>query len=171
MQSLILAGGKGTRLRPITMHTPKPIVPIANRPLLTYQLEMLRRAGVGDVILSLSYQPHKIEDRFGDGTDHKVKISYTVEPSPLGTAGAYRKAAGLIRETTIVLNGDVLTDINLSEVIEFHRERNAVATIVLAPVPDPWEYGVVETDAEGRVLNFREKPGREEITCDTVNAG
>lgn len=171
MQALILAGGKGTRLRPLTMHTPKPIVPIANRPLLVYQLELLKRAEVRDVILSLSYQPQKIEDKLLDGTDHRVRISYTVETIPLGTAGAFRNAAGLIRETTVVLNGDVLTDINLSEVLELHRQRDAAATIVLAPVPNPTEYGFVETDDAGRVKRFVEKPEPEEVTADTINAG
>jgi len=171
MQALILAGGKGTRLRPLTMHTPKPIMPIANRPFLLYQLELLKRADVRDVILSLSYQPHKIEDRLGDGTDYDVRISYTVEASPLGTAGAYRHAAGLIRETTVVFNGDVLTNIDLNDVIKFHRERNATATIVLTPVPNPTAYGLVETDPDGRVTRFREKPEPDEVTCDTINAG
>jgi len=171
MQALILAGGKGTRLRPMTLHTPKPIVPIANRPLLVYQLELLRRAEVRNVILSLSYQPHKIEDKLLDGTDHHVHISYTVEASPLGTAGAFRNAAGLIRETIIVLNGHVLTDIDLSEVIERHREREATATIVLAPVADPTDYGLVETDDDGRVKRFVEKPSPAEITANTINAG
>src|SRR5215210_5077843 len=137
MQAFILAGGKGTRLRPLTMHTPKPIVPIANHPFLLYQLELLKRANVRDVILSLSYQPQKIEDRLGDGTDHNIRINYTVEASPLGTAGAYRHATGLINETTVVLNGDVLTDIDLNDVIQLHREREAAATIVLTPVPNP----------------------------------
>jgi len=171
MQALILAGGKGTRLRPLTMHTPKPIIPIAGQPLLFYQMELLRRADVRDVILSLSYQPHKIEDRIGDGTDHNIQVSYTVEPSPLGTAGAYRKAASLISDTTIVFNGDVLTDINLSEVIHFHRERQSVATIVLVPVPDPTNYGLVETDKESRVKRFIEKPPVEDVTSHTINAG
>ena len=171
MQALILAGGKGTRLRPLTMHTPKPIVPIANRPFLLYQLELLKRADVRDVILSLSYQPQKIEDKLGDGTDYDVKVSYTVEASPLGTAGAYRNAAGLIRETTVVFNGDVLTDIDINEVIRLHRERNAAATIVLTPVPNPTAYGLVETDDEGHVRRFLEKPKPEEVTCDTINAG
>ena len=171
MQALILAGGKGTRLRPLTMHTPKPIVPIANRPFLLYQLELLKRADVRDVILSLSYQPHKIEDRLGDGTDLDVRISYAVEATPLGTAGAYRNAASLINETTVVFNGDVLTDIDLNEVIRFHRERQAAATIVLTPVPNPTAYGLVETEADGRVLRFLEKPKPEEVTCDTINAG
>jgi NDP-sugar pyrophosphorylase family protein len=171
MQALILAGGKGTRLRPLTMHTPKPIVPIANRPFLLYQLELLKQADVRDVILSLSYQPHKIEDKLGDGTDHNVRLSYTVEASPLGTAGAYRNAESLIRETTVVFNGDVLTDIDLNDVIGYHREREATATIVLAPVPNPTAYGLVETSNEGRVQRFLEKPKPEEVTCDTINAG
>jgi len=171
MQALILAGGKGTRLRPLTMHTPKPIVPIANYPFLLYQLELLKRAGIKDVILSLSYQPHKIEDRLGDGTDYNVKISYTVEALPLGTAGAYRHAAGLIRETTVIFNGDVLTDIDLSEVIQLHRAREAAATIVLTPVPNPTAYGLVETGEDGRVKQFLEKPSPEEVTCNTINAG
>ncbi|MEK6320664.1 MAG: NDP-sugar synthase [Acidobacteriota bacterium] len=172
MQALILAGGKGTRLRPLTMHTPKPIVPIANQPFLLYQLELLKRADVRDVILSLSYQPQKIEDKIGDGTDYNVRVSYAVEASPLGTAGAYRNAAGLISETTVVFNGDVLTDIDMNEVIRFHRDRQAAATIVLAPVPNPTAYGLVETDKEdGRVRRFLEKPKPEEVTCDTINAG
>jgi NDP-sugar pyrophosphorylase family protein len=171
MQALILAGGKGTRLRPLTMHTPKPIVPIANRPLLVYQLELLKRADVRNVILSLSYQPQKIEDKLLDGTDHDVRISYMVEAVPLGTAGAFRNAAGLIRETTVVLNGHVLTDIDLGEVLQLHRERDAAATIVLAPVPNPTEYGFVETDDAGRVKRFVEKPEPEAVTADTINAG
>jgi len=171
MQALILAGGKGTRLRPLTMHTPKPIVPIANKPFLLYQLELLKRADVKDVILSLSYQPQKIEDKIGDGTDYNVRVSYAVEASPLGTAGAYRNAASMISETTVVFNGGVLTDIDMNEVIRRHRERQAAATIVLAPVPNPTAYGLVETDKDGRVRRFLEKPKPEEVTCDTINAG
>lgn len=172
MQALILAGGKGTRLRPLTMHTPKPVVSIANQPFLLYQIELLKRADVRDVILSLSYQPKKIEEKLGDGTDYNVRISYAVEASPLGTAGAYRNAASLISETTVVFNGDVLTDIDLNDVIRFHRERQAAATIVLTPVPNPTAYGLVETDStDGRVQRFLEKPKPEEVTCDTINAG
>jgi NDP-sugar pyrophosphorylase family protein len=153
------------------MHTPKPIVPIAGYPFLLYQLELLKRADVRDVILSLSYQPQKIEDKIGDGTDFGVRVSYAVEASPLGTAGAYRNAASFIRETTVVFNGDVLTDIDLNEVIRFHREHEAVATIVLTPVPNPTAYGLVETGKDGRVRRFLEKPRPEEVTCDTINAG
>ncbi|MEW6207463.1 MAG: NDP-sugar synthase [Acidobacteriota bacterium] len=171
MQAIILAGGKGTRLRPLTLHTPKPILPIAGRPFLVYQLELLKRAGVRDVTLSLSYQPQKIEDKLGDGIDHDVKISYTVESQPLGTAGAYRNAAASIKETTVVLNGDILTDVDLSEIIDFHRNRKCLATIALARVADPAGYGLVEIDEEARVRRFIEKPKPEEITCDTINAG
>ena len=171
MQSLVLAGGKGIRLRPVTLHTPKPIVPIANTPLLFYQLELLRRGGVRDVVLSLSYQPHKIEDRIGDGSHVNIRVSYAVETSPLGTAGAFKNGAHLINETAVVLNGDILTDVDLEDVIRFHKDAGAAATIVLSPVPNPTGYGLVVTDAEHRVLRFIEKPKPEEITCDTINAG
>ena len=158
MQALILAGGKGTRLRPLTVYTPKPIVPICNRPFLLYQIETLRAAGITDITLSLSYQPSKIEQLLGDGADFGVRLKYTTEPQPMGTAGAYKFAAEFIRERTVVLNGDVLTDLDLKRVIEEHDSRAAAATFVLTPVEDPSSYGVVETDAQGRVLRFVEKP-------------
>ncbi len=117
MQALILAGGKGTRLRPLTVYTPKPIVPICNRPFLLYQIDTLRRAGVTDITLSLSYQPEKIEQQLGDGSNFGVKLKYMVEPQPMGTAGAYKFAEELIREPTVVFNGDILTDLDLKTVI------------------------------------------------------
>jgi NDP-sugar pyrophosphorylase family protein len=171
MQALILAGGKGTRLRPLTVYTPKPVVPICNRPFLLYQIDTLRRAGVTDITLSLSYQPHKIEQQLGDGSDFGVKISYTVEPQPMGTAGAYKFAQDLIREPTVVFNGDIVTDLDLKAVIRQHNERKAVATIVLAPVENPSAYGLVETENDGRVRRFLEKPKADEISCNTINAG
>src|SRR6266536_1863325 len=120
MQALILAGGKGTRLRPLTVYTPKPIVPICNRPFLLYQIDTLRRAGVIDITLSLTYQPEKIEQQLGDGSEFGVKLKYTVEPQPMGTAGAYKFAEDLIREPTVVLNGDILTDLDLNPKGENH---------------------------------------------------
>ena len=171
MQALILAGGKGTRLRPLTLYTPKPVVPICNRPFLLYQIDTLRRAGVRDITLSLSYQPLKIEQQLGDGSDYGVKINYTTEPQPMGTAGAYKFAEDLIREPTVVFNGDILTDLDLQAVIEQHKERGATATIVLAPVENPSAYGLVETEADGRVLRFLEKPKADEIRVNTINAG
>jgi mannose-1-phosphate guanylyltransferase len=171
MQALILAGGKGTRLRPLTVYTPKPIVPICNRPFLLYQIDTLRRAGITDITLSLSYQPHKIEQQLGDGADFGVQLKYTVEPQPMGTAGAYKFAEDLIRDRTVVFNGDVLTDLDLKAVIREHNERQAVASIVLAPVENPSAYGLVETGPDGRIRRFLEKPTAEEITVNTINAG
>jgi mannose-1-phosphate guanylyltransferase len=171
MQALILAGGKGTRLRPLTVYTPKPIVPICNRPFLLYQIDTLRRAGITDITLSLSYQPNKIEQLLGDGSDFGVNLKYTVEPQPMGTAGAYKFAEDLIRQPTVVFNGDILTDLDLKAMIREHNERKAIATIVLAPVDNPQSYGVVETEKDGRILRFLEKPKAEEITCNTINAG
>src|SRR3712207_5542707 len=171
MQALILAGGKGTRLRPLTLYTPKPVVPICNRPFLLYQIDTLRRAGVTDITLSLSYQPQKIEQQLVDGSDFGVKINYTVEPQPMGTAGAYKFAEDLIREPTVVFNGYIVTDLDLKAVIREHNARKAAATIVLALFDNPSAYGLVETEEDGRVRRFLEKPKADEISCNTINAG
>jgi len=174
MQALILAGGKGTRLRPLTVYTPKPIVPVLNRPFLLYQIEILRRAGIKDITLSLNYQPDKIEQQLGDGANYEVNLRYVTEPSPMGTGGAYKYAADQIRETTVVFNGDVLTDLDVFKVIGFHQQKRADATIVLTPVENPSAYGLVETEADGRVLRFLEKPNAEELanlTTNNINAG
>jgi NDP-sugar pyrophosphorylase family protein len=174
MQALILAGGQGTRLRPLTINTPKPILPIANRPFLLYQIERLRETGITDIILALNYKPAKIEEILGDGSTFGVKIRYLVEPSPLGTAGAYRFASDFINQTTIVLNGDILTDLDISAAVEKHKNRRAAATIVLTKVENPLAYGLVETTEDGRIKRFLEKPNPEElakIKLDTINAG
>jgi mannose-1-phosphate guanylyltransferase len=174
MQALILAGGKGTRLRPLTVYTPKPIVPVLNKPFLLYQIEILRRAGIKDITLSLSYQPDKIEHLLGDGSDYGVKLRFVTEPSPMGTGGAYKFAADAIRETTIVFNGDIITDLDISKVIELHKEKKAEATLTLVPVENPAAYGLVETDSNGAILRFREKPKPEDIdalTTNNINAG
>jgi NDP-sugar pyrophosphorylase family protein len=172
MKAILLAGGKGTRLRPLTIHTPKPIVPIFERPFLHYQLDLLKQVPeIDEVILSLNYQPRRIEEIFGDGGDSGLGIRYVVEPAPLGTAGAVRYAGESLRESVVVFNGDVLTQVDLAAVIALHRERKARATIVLTPVDNPTAYGLVETDAAGNVQRFLEKPNADEITCDTINAG
>ena len=174
MKALILAGGKGTRLRPLTVHTPKPVVPVLNRPFLSYQLNLLAKSGVKDVTLSLSYQPHKIEEVMGDGSDQGVRLKYITEPNPMGTAGAYRFATDKTDESVIVFNGDVLTDFSIEEIVERHRDSKADATIALISVEDPSRYGVVETDADGRVKQFIEKPSADEIGSrgsGRVNAG
>ncbi|CAN5453054.1 hypothetical protein BH20ACI1_BH20ACI1_10050 [soil metagenome] len=174
MQALILAGGKGTRLRPLTVYTPKPVVPLINRPFLLYQIEILQRAHIKDITLSLSYQPDKIKQQLGYTLDNGVNLRYITEPSPMGTGGAYKYAAEQIRETTVVFNGDILTDANISEIVKFHKEKKAQATIVLTPVENPSAYGLVETDEQNRVLRFLEKPKPEELkdlTTKNINAG
>src|SRR3954452_13279444 len=172
MKAILLAGGKGTRLRPLTVHTPKPIVPIFDRPFLHYQLDLLKQVPeIDEVILSLNYQPRRIEEIFGDGGESGLGIRYVVEPAPLGTAGAVRYAGEAIRESVVVFNGDVLTQIDLKAVIALHRERQATATIVLTPVDNPTAYGLVETAAAGNITPFVEKPKADEITCNTINAG
>jgi len=171
MKGLILAGGKGTRLRPLTINTPKPIVPVANAPFLLYQIDLMRSGGIDEMILSLSYQPRKIEDLLKDGSDYGVHIRYAVEGTPLGTGGAFKNAEEHINSTTVVFNGDVLTGLDLAAVIARHKEAGAVATLVLTPVENPSAYGLVETGRDGWVRRFIEKPGPNEITCNTINAG
>lgn len=174
MQALILAGGKGTRLRPLTVYTPKPIVPLVNRPFLLYQIEILKKAGVYDITLSLSYQPDKIEHLLGNGADLGVNLRYVTEPSPMGTGGAYKFAADAIRERTVVLNGDILTDLSVDKLIEYHESKDAVATVTLVPVKDPARFGLVQTDDNGRIMRFVEKPQPDELAelkVNTINAG
>jgi mannose-1-phosphate guanylyltransferase len=172
MKAILLAGGKGTRLRPLTIHTPKPIVPIFDRPFLHYQLDLLKQVSeIDEVILSLNYQPRRIEEIFGDGSSSGIAIRYVVEPAPLGTAGAVRYAGESLHESVLVFNGDILTEVDLAAVLALHRERRARATIVLTPVENPSAYGLVETDAQGNIRRFLEKPKPDEITCNTINAG
>ncbi len=173
MKAILLAGGQGTRLRPLTLQTPKPIVPIFDRPFLQYQIDRLTALpDVDEVILSLNYQPGRIETVFGDGRHLGVRLRYVVEPEPLGTGGAIKFAAGDTRgEPVLVFNGDVLTAVDLPALLRLHRERRARATIVLTPVENPSAYGLVETDASGNIRAFLEKPSIDEIRCDTINAG
>ena len=172
MKAILLAGGKGTRLRPLTLHTPKPIVPIFDKPFLSYQIGLLKQLPeVDEVILSLNYQPRRLEETFGDGSGIGMKLRYVVEPSPLGTGGAIRYAAQGIDDTLIVFNGDVMTAVDVAAVVRQHKARKAKATIVLTPVDNPSAYGLVECDADGNVRRFLEKPSADEITCDTINAG
>lgn len=172
MKALLLVGGRGTRLRPLTIHTPKSIVPIFNRPFLTYQIELLKQIpDLDEVILSLNYQPRRIEEMFGDGRELGVKLRYVVEPTPLGTAGAVRYAGESLRGPVIVFNGDVLAQIDLAAVVALHQQRRALATIVLTPVENPAAYGLVESDAAGNVRRFLEKPDPSDISGNTINAG
>jgi len=173
MKAILLAGGKGTRLRPLTIHTPKPVVPIFDRAFLHYQIDLLKQVPeIDEVILSLNYQPRRIEEIFGEGAGTGVRLRYVVEPAPLGTGGAIRYAAQGISDTLVVFNGDVMTSVDVNAVVNLHRERKAKATIVLTPVDNPSAYGLVETESDGSVRRFLEKPSSpEDITCDTINAG
>lgn len=172
MKAVLLAGGFGTRLRPLTLNTPKPIVPIFDRPFLYHQTDLLRQVPeIDEVILSLNYQPERIAAVVGHGEEAGLRIRYLVEPNPLGTGGALKYAEPYLDGTTIVFNGDVLTEIDLPAVLERHRARAARATIVLTAVDNPSDYGLVETNEDGNVHRFLEKPNPDQITCDTINAG
>jgi mannose-1-phosphate guanylyltransferase len=163
--AVVLVGGEGTRLRPLTYETPKSMLPVMNRPFLEHQVDHLRRHGVDRIVLACGYRPDAIRAHFGDA------LEYAVEPEPLGTGGAIAFAARAIGETFVVANGDVLTDLDLTALVAFHRERRARMTIALHPVDDPSRYGVVVTDAEGAVTAFVEKPAPGTIAANTINAG
>jgi NDP-sugar pyrophosphorylase family protein len=172
MKAILLAGGMGTRLRPLTAHTPKPVVPIFNRPFLHYQLDLLKQVPeIDEAILSLNYRPDRIEEVLGDGSSIGIALRYVVEPEPLGTGGAIKYASADVTDTVVVFNGDVLTQIDLAAVLRLHRERRARATIVLTPVENPMAYGLVETDRNGNVQRFVEKPTADSITTNNINAG
>src|SRR3954464_1948228 len=167
MKAVILAGGEGTRLRPLTLGVPKPVVPVVDRPFLAHQLDLLATVGVKEIVFSVAYQPERVEAVFGDGGLFGCRIRYAVEETPLGTGGAVKNAERHLDDVTIVFNGDVLTDVDLTGVVRSHRQSGARATLVLTPVPNPAAYGLVETDASGRVRSFIEKPtDPSQITTD-----
>jgi len=176
IEAVILAGGEGARLRPLTCDLPKPMVPVANRPIMHYALARLRELGVSRAYVTLHYLASEVESCFGDGSDYGVPLAYAIEDTPLGTAGSVR---GLMTMggsqwpsgTFLVISGDALTNIELGGAVEFHRKHGAIATIVLARVANPLEYGVVVTDGDGRVRRFLEKPSGGEVFSDTVNTG
>lgn len=172
MKALILAGGLGTRLRPLTNTRPKHLLPIANRPHIEHVFDLLQRHGVDEVVLLTSYLAEAFETTVSQAASRGLTVRVTHEEEPLGTAGALRNAEEFASDGTfLVFNGDVLMDIDLGEVLEFHRDRGAEATIVLTPVDDPSEYGVVPTEPGGRVLGFIEKPPRDEAPTNLINAG
>ena len=169
--AVILVGGEGTRLRPLTLDLPKPIVPVLDKPFLKFQLDLLRSAGIRDVVLCVAFRPERIRDVLGDGSRDGVRLSYVLEETPLGTGGAVRNAESLLGDRVVVMNGDVLADMDLEAILRSHQDTGAAATIALHPVDNPSAYGLVETDAAGRVERFIEKPKPEEITTNNINAG
>lgn len=171
MKAVILAGGEGIRLRPLTCNLPKPMVPILNRPYLEHLLLRLKQQKMEEALLTLSYLPEIVEEFFGAGESLGLKLSYSVEKYPLGTAGAIKKLEHMLDDTFAVFNGDIFTDLDLMDAVRFHREKGAIATIALTPVENPSLYGVVEADATGRVRRFLEKPDSADIRTAWVNAG
>jgi len=171
MKAVIMAGGEGTRLRPLTSNTPKPMLPLANRPMMEHVVTLLRRHGFSDVVVTLAFLPAAIRTYFGDGSEFGVRIAYAVEEQPLGTAGSVRNAMDALDEPFLVISGDILTDIDLGAIAKFHEERRALATVGLTSVENPVEFGVVITRPDGAVERFLEKPTWGQVFSDTVNAG
>ncbi|MGD0883031.1 MAG: NDP-sugar synthase [Acidimicrobiales bacterium] len=173
MRAVVLVGGEGTRLRPLTLTAPKQMLPIVEQPMIERVLGHLAAHGIDEAVLSLGYRPDAFTGAYPDGTIAGIRSTYAVEPSPLDTAGAIRFAAvfGGVDDTFVVLNGDVLTDFDISGLVDFHRKRGAEGTIGLTPVDDPSSFGVVPTDQEGKVTAFIEKPPRDEAPTNFINAG
>jgi len=166
-----MAGGEGSRLRPLTSNLPKPMLPLANRPMMEFVIDLLRRHGITDLVVTVAYMADTIRDHFGDGTEFGVSIVYATEEVPLGTAGSVRNARAHLDERFLVISGDVLTDIDLSAVVAAHDRSGAVATIGLVRVPDPLEFGIVITAEDGSIERFLEKPSWGQVFSDTINSG
>lgn len=171
MKAVLMAGGEGSRLRPLTVGRPKPMVPIVNKSVMAHSLALLKSHGINDVIVTLRYMASAIEDFFGDGSSLGMSLRYSVEDAPLGTAGSVRNASEFFDDTFLVISGDALTDINLTQAIDAHRRHGSLATLTLSRVENPLEYGVVISEGDGRIVQFLEKPGWDEIISDTVNTG
>jgi len=171
VQALILAGGEGTRLRPLTSTVPKPVVPLVDRPFIAFMLEWLGRHGVDDVVMSCGFLASGVRNVLGDGERYGMRIRYVEEPRPLGTGGALKFAESLLDERFLMLNGDVLTDIDLTAQMAQHSETGAVGTLALYPVEDPSAYGLVRLHDDRQVKEFVEKPSPDQIDTNTISAG
>ena len=172
MRAVLMAGGSGTRLRPLTCDLPKPMVPVLNRPMAEHIINLLKRHDIREIIATLHYLPDVMRDYFGDGSEFGVQMKYAVEEDqPLGTAGCVKNVEELLDDTFLVISGDSMTDFDLSAAIEFHKQKQSKATLVLARVPNPVEFGVVITDQDHHIKRFLEKPSSSEIFSDTVNTG
>jgi mannose-1-phosphate guanylyltransferase len=171
MQALVLVGGEGTRLRPLTRTTPKPIIPLIDRPFLRYMLDWLGRHGVEEVVLSIGFLARGVREGLGDEVPGGPRLRYVEEPDRRGTAGAIKYAESFLEDRFLALNGDVLTDLDLGALIRRHEEADAVATLALYPVDDPTAYGLVRRTGEGEILEFLEKPDPNEIDTDEISAG
>ncbi|MBX5459293.1 MAG: mannose-1-phosphate guanyltransferase [Thermogemmatispora sp.] len=171
MKAVVMAGGEGSRLRPLTIKRPKPMVPIVGKPVMEHILNLLKRHGITEVIVTVQYLASNIEDYFGNGSQFGMRITYSREDVPLGTAGSVKNAEEHLTEPFLVISGDALTDYNLSDIIRFHQEKQALATLTLAHVHNPLEYGVIITNEDGHITQFLEKPSWGEVFSDTINTG
>lgn len=171
MKAVIMAGGKGTRLRPLTSNQPKPMIPIVNKPCMEHIVNLLKRHDFTDILVTVGFMPDVIQKYFGDGSDWDVDMEFSVEDEPMGTAGSVKLAGDRLSERFIVVSGDALTDADLAKAVAFHEDRGAEATLVLQEVDDPSEFGIVVVDDEGRVERFLEKPDPEEVFSYTANTG
>lgn len=171
VKAVIMAGGKGTRLKPLTVNLPKPMVPVLNKPVMEYAVELLKKHNITDIAVTLQYLPEIIKDYFSDGTKFGVNLKYFEEAVPLGTAGSVKNAEDFLDDTFIVISGDGITDYNLAEAVEFHRRKGGIATLVMAKVANPLEYGIIMCNEENRIIRFLEKPSWGEVFSDTVNTG
>lgn len=171
IKAVIMAGGEGTRLRPLTCNRSKPMVPVVNKPVIEHTINLLKRHAIRDIIISLYYLPENVQNYFGDGSEWNVSITYSMEETPLGTAGGVKKAIGDSAGTVVVLSGDGIIDFNITEILEFHRRKESSFTIVLKRVSKPTDYGIVITGEDGRIERFLEKPSWSEVFSDTANTG
>ncbi len=171
MKAIIMAGGEGSRLRPLTCTSPKPMAPILNRPVMEHIIRLLRKHGIREIGVTLRVQPEKIREYFGDGSEYGVSLTYFMEETPLGTAGSVKNAESFLKEDFLVISGDAMTDMDLTAFMAFHKAKNAEASLLLKRMDIPLEYGVVVTDETGKILRFLEKPGWSQVFSDTVNTG
>ncbi len=171
MKAVLMAGGFGTRIQPLTYAAPKPMVPLLNKPMMEHIIEKLKAVGITQIIVLLYHMPEVVRDYFGDGSNFGVELEYVLPDDDFGTAGAVKKAERFIDDTFMIVSGDLVTDFDLGKIIAFHHEKKTPITITLTSVPNPLEFGVVITDPNGRILRFLEKPGWGEVFSDTINTG
>jgi mannose-1-phosphate guanylyltransferase / phosphomannomutase len=171
MKAVIMAGGEGTRLRPLTANQPKPMLPVGNRPMMEHIVRHVRNHGFKDIVVTVQFLASQVRNYFGDGSDMGVDLTYATETTPLGTAGSVKNAAEQLDETFLVLSGDALTDVNLDEVVSFHRQSGAMVTVALKRMDNPLEFGIVITRDDGRIERFLEKPHWGQVFSDTINTG
>lgn len=171
IKTIIMAGGKGTRLRPLTLVRPKPMIPLANKPIIEYTVDRLKKFGFNDIIMTLNYMSTNIKNYFKDGSKFGIDIRYSVEKWPLGTGGSVKKAEKYIDDTFMVVSGDILTDVDFKDVLRFHKEKGALATIVLTEVEDPSHFGIAVMDKENKIKEYLEKPSPEDVFSNVANTG